>query len=81
MVLVFSKIRFPSYMLELKVVLEEELYRDAYLTNQLPDILGIFYGQADRKGGGGSATSALTLSKCENFDPFFSIEYDSGRLF
>ena len=31
----------------------------------------IFYGQPDRKGGGGSATSALTVSKCENLDPFF----------
>ena len=31
----------------------------------------IFYGQADCKGGGGSAPSALTVSKCENFDPFF----------
>ena len=32
----------------------------------------IFYGQADRKGaGGGSATLALTVGKCENFDLFF----------
>ena len=32
----------------------------------------IFYGQADRKGGGGQPNpSALTVSKCENFDPFF----------
>ena len=30
----------------------------------------IFYSQADREGGGGSA-SALTASKCENFDPFY----------
>ena len=36
------------------------------------------YGQADRKGGGGgSATSALTVSKCENFDPFFPLKFDS----
>ena len=33
----------------------------------------IFYGQADRKGGG-SATPALTVSKCENFDQFFSMK-------
>ena len=41
----------------------------------------IFYGQADRKGGGGevSATSALTVSKCENFD-FFSLILDSLTL-
>ena len=26
------------------------------------------------------ATSALTISKCENFDPFFSMEYDSMVL-
>ena len=36
-----------------------------------------FYGQADRKGGegggGGSAPSALTVSKCENFGPIFPI--------
>ena len=31
----------------------------------------IFYGQVDRKGGGRSAPSALTISKCDNFDPFF----------
>ena len=31
----------------------------------------IFYGQADRKGG--SAPSALTVSKCENFGPIFPI--------
>ena len=30
----------------------------------------IFYGQADRKGGGSSAPSALTINKCENFDPW-----------
>ena len=31
----------------------------------------IFYGQADRKGGqGGSAASALTISKGEKFDFF-----------
>ena len=35
-----------------------------------------FYGQANSKGGGGGeggglANSALTVSKCENFDPFF----------
>ena len=41
----------------------------------------VFYGQADRKGGeGGSALSALTVSKCENFDTFFSMEYDSMIL-
>ena len=41
----------------------------------------IFYGQADRKGGGRSATLALTVSKCENFDHFFFlIEYDSMEL-
>ena len=29
----------------------------------------IFYGQADRNGGGGaSVSSALTISKCENFE-------------
>ena len=27
--------------------------------------------------GGRSATLALTVSKCENFDPFFSMEYDN----
>ena len=31
-------------------------------------------------GGGGSVTSALALSKCENFDPFFSMECDSMIL-
>ena len=31
----------------------------------------IFYIQADSKGGGGSAPSALTISKRENFDSFF----------
>ena len=36
----------------------------------------IFYGQADRKGGKESAT----VSKCENFDPYFSMEYDSMIL-
>ena len=30
----------------------------------------IFYGQTDRKGVDGSATSALTVSKCENVDLF-----------
>ena len=30
--------------------------------------------------GGGSATLALTVSKCENFDPFFSMEYYSMVL-
>ena len=32
----------------------------------------IFYGQAYGKGrgGGGVSPSALTVSKCENFDPF-----------
>ena len=39
----------------------------------------IFYGQADRKGGG-SAQLALTIRKGENFDPFFSMEYDSMKL-
>ena len=34
-----------------------------------------FYGQADRKGGeGGSAPSALAVSKCENFGPIFPIK-------
>ena len=32
-----------------------------------------FYGQADRKGGEGSAPSALTVSKCGNFGPIFPI--------
>ena len=35
----------------------------------------IFYGQADCKGGA-SATSALTVSKCENFD-LLSLKFDS----
>ena len=39
----------------------------------------ISYGQADRKGWG-SAPLTLTISKCENFDPFFSMEYDSMVL-
>ena len=26
--------------------------------------------------GGGSASSALTVSKCENFNPFFSLKFD-----
>ena len=39
----------------------------------------IFYDQADRKGVW-SAQSALTVSKCENFDPRFSMEYDSFIL-
>ena len=29
----------------------------------------IFYGQADRKGEGGSASSALTVGERENFEP------------
>ena len=29
-----------------------------------------FHGQADHKGEGGSAPSALTVSKCENIDLF-----------
>ena len=33
-----------------------------------PRFLGSRQGQADRKGGG-SAPSAMTTSKCENFDP------------
>ena len=37
----------------------------------------IFYGQADCKGERGSAPSALSVSKCENFDPF-SIENLEG---
>ena len=49
----------------------------------------IFYGQADRKGGvgewgrGGSATSALTVSKCENFDFFhwYWILWHSKHIF
>ena len=32
-----------------------------------------FYGQADRKGGGRSAPSALTVSKCAKFGPIFPI--------
>ena len=43
----------------------------------------IFYGQADRRGGRGggvSAPLALIASKCENFDPFFSMEYYSMIL-
>ena len=34
------------------------------------------------RGGGGSAPSpsALTVSKCENFDPFFSLKFDSFIL-
>ena len=32
-----------------------------------------FYGQADHKGWGGSAPSALAVSKCENFGPIFPI--------
>ena len=39
----------------------------------------IFYGHADRRGKGASATSALTVSKCENFD-FFSLKLDSLSL-
>ena len=38
---------------------------------RLVKINRIFYGRADRKGGRGSATSALTVSKYENFDLFF----------
>ena len=42
----------------------------------------MYYGQAVRKGGGeGSAPPALTVSKCENFDPFFSMEYDTQNTF
>ena len=36
-----------------------------------------FYGQADR---GVSAPLALTISKCENFDPFFLLKFDSVIL-
>ena len=32
-----------------------------------------FYGQADRKGEGGSVHSALTVSKCAKFGPIFPI--------
>ena len=32
----------------------------------------MFYGQADRKEGG-----ALAVSKCEHFDPFFPLKFDS----
>ena len=32
------------------------------------------------RGGRGSATLALTVSKCEIFDPFFKMEYDSMVL-
>ena len=35
----------------------------------------IFYGQAEGKGA--SAPSVLTVSKCDNFDPFFSLKFDS----
>ena len=34
--------------------------------------------RTDRKGG--AAPSVLTISKCENFDPFFSMKYDSMML-
>ena len=51
-----------------------------YNPNFFVDLLGksskkkrSFYGQADRKGGAGSALSALTVSKCENFGPIFPI--------
>ena len=40
----------------------------------------IFYGQADRKGGRRSSPSALTISKCENFYPFFHWNLDSLTL-
>ena len=36
----------------------------------------ISYGQADRKGWG-SAPLTLTISKCENVDPFFPLKFDS----
>jgi len=32
------------------------------------------------EGRGGSAISALTVSKCENFDPFISMEHESMIL-
>ena len=44
----------------------------------------IFYGQAHRKGGWGSALAAMTVRKCENFDPFFFIGiwlYDTQNTF
>ena len=37
----------------------------------------IFYGQVDRKGGRVSAPWTLTVSKRENVDPFFSLNFDS----
>ena len=41
----------------------------------------IFYSLADRKGGGGvghwAAPLAQTVSKCENFDPFFPLKCGS----
>ena len=40
----------------------------------------MFYGQAVRKGGR-SAPPALTVSNCEKFDPFFSMEYDTQNTF
>ena len=41
---------------------------------------GYFTVRLTVRRGGGSALSALTVSKCENFDPFFSMEYDSMIL-
>ena len=38
---------------------------------------GYFTVRLTIRGKGGSATSALTVSICENDDPFFSMEYDS----
>ena len=38
--------------------------------------MDIFYGQADREGEGGGrgpAPSVLTVSKCENSDPFLAV--------
>ena len=37
-----------------------------------------FHGQADRKGrGGDQPLLVLAVSKCENFDPFFYLKFDS----
>ena len=44
---------------------------------------GYFTVRLTVRGGGGEGRSvplALTVSKCENFDPFFSTEYDSMTL-
>ena len=38
---------------------------------------GYFTVRLTVMGGSESAPSALTVSKCENFDPFFSLKFDS----